>query len=49
MTVDERVLGDDGEISMDKFKPITYEPVHHTHYDLGKQVGVAFHDGTQLK
>lgn len=49
VTVDERVLGEDGEISMDKFKPITYEPVHHTYYDLGKQVGVAFHDGAQLK
>lgn len=48
-SVDERVLGDDGEISMDKFKPITYETVHRTYYDLGKQVGVAFHDGAKLK
>ena len=49
VSVDERVLGDDGEISMDKFKPITYETVHRTYYDLGKQVGVAFHDGAKLK
>ena len=49
VTADERVLGEDGTISMDKFKPITYEPVHHTYYDLGKQVGEAFHDGAQLK
>ena len=49
VTADERVLGEDGTISMDKFKPITYEPVHHTYYDLGKQVGEACHDGAQLK
>ena len=49
VSVDEHVLGDDGEISMDKFKPTTYETVHRTYYDLGKQVGVAFHDGAKLK
>ena len=49
VSVDQRVLGDDGEISMNKFKPITYETVHRTYYDLGKQVGTAFHDGAKLK
>lgn len=49
VSVDGRVLGENGEISMDKFKPITYEPVHHTYYDLGTRVGTAFHDGAKLK
>lgn len=49
VSADERVLGEDGEISLDKFKPITYEPVHHLYYDLGKKVGQAFHDGAALK
>lgn len=49
VSADESVLGSDGEISMDKFKPVIYETVHRTYYDLGKQVGVAFHDGAKLK
>ena len=49
VSVDERVLGEDGKISLDKFVPITYDTVHYTYRKLGEQVGVAFHDGAQLK
>ena len=49
VSVDERVLGEDGKISLDKFLPITYDTVHYTYRKLGEQVGVAFHDGAQLK
>lgn len=42
-------LGDDGEIDLSKFTPITYDPVHHGYYRLGERVGNAFKDGTQLK
>lgn len=49
VSVDKRVLGEDGKISLDKFCPITYDTVHYTYRKLGEQVGVAFHDGAQLK
>ena len=49
VSVDEHVLGEDGKISLDKFVPITYDTVHYTYRKLGEQVGVAFHDGAQLK
>lgn len=45
----EKYLGDDGEIDLNKFTPITYDPVHHGYYRLGERVGNAFKDGTQLK
>ena len=46
---DERILGEDGNISLDKFSPITYDPVHHTYRTLGEAVGKAFSDGMKLK
>lgn len=49
VTVDERILGADGEIDLAKFTPITYDPVHHGYYALGERVGSAFKDGEQLK
>ncbi|EFE14386.1 flavoredoxin [Clostridium sp. M62/1] len=49
VSVDERVLGEDGEISLDLFFPITYDTVHHGYYRLGERVGNAFQDGGKLK
>lgn len=49
VSVDERVLGEDGEISLELFSPITYDAVHHGYYRLGERVGNAFKDGAQLK
>lgn len=48
VSVDERVLGEDGEISLELFCPITYDAVHYGYYRLGERVGNAFKDGTQL-
>ena len=45
----EKYLGDDGEIDLSKFTPITYDPVHHGYYRLGERVGNAFKDGAKLK
>ena len=45
----QRYLGDDGEIDLSKFTPITYDPVHHGYYRLGERVGNAFKDGAKLK
>lgn len=49
VSADEKYLGDDGEIDLSKFTPITYDPVHHGYYRLGERVGNAFKDGAQLK
>ena len=47
--VDERILGEDGKVSLEKFSPITYDPIHHTYRTLGEVVGQAFFDGRKLK
>lgn len=47
VSVDERVLGEDGEISLELFSPI--DTVHYDYYRLGERVGNAFKDGAQLK
>lgn len=49
VSVDERVLGEDGEISLELFSPITYDTMHYGYYKLGDKVGNAFKDGAQLK
>lgn len=49
VSADERVLGGDGEISLELFSPITYDTVHYGYYRLGGRVGNAFKDGAQLK
>lgn len=49
VSVDERILGDDGEIDLDKFSPITYDTVHYGYYKLGERVGNAFKDGMTIK
>lgn len=49
VSVDEKILGDDGEIDLDKFSPITYDTVHYGYYKLGERVGNAFQDGKKLK
>ena len=46
---DERILGEDGKIDLEKFSLITYDPVHHTYRKLGDAVGKAFCDGLKLK
>ncbi len=49
VSADESVLGEDGEISVEKLRAITYDPVHHGYYQLGARTGSAFQDGAQLK
>lgn len=49
VSADEKILGADGEISLEKFNPITYDTAHHGYYALGKRVGNAFSDGKKLK
>lgn len=49
ISADERILGEDGKIDMEKFRPISYEPVHNGYHVLGERVGTAFGDGMKLK
>ena len=49
VSADEKYLGDDGEIDLSKFTPITYDPVHHGYYRLGERVGNAFKDDKKFK
>ena len=45
---DERILGEDGKFDLNKFSPITYDPVHHTYRKFGDVVGKAFRDGKKI-
>ena len=49
ISADESILDEKGRISLDKFFPITYDPVGHTYRTLGEVVGKAFSDGKNLK
>ena len=49
VSADERILGEDGKISVDLLRPITFDPVHNTYRVLGEQVGSAFRDGLKLR
>ncbi len=46
---DERILDEMGRVSLDKFKPITYDPMSHTYVTLGEVVGQAYTDGMKMK
>lgn len=45
---DERILGEDGKVDLEKFSPITYDPVNHTYRKIGDVVGKAFCDGKKM-
>lgn len=46
---DESILDADGKVDLEKFSPITYDPMHHTYRALGEVVGKAFSDGKNIK
>lgn len=45
---DERILDENGKVDLNKFSPITYDPVHHIYRKLGDVAGKAFSDGLRL-
>lgn len=49
VSADESILDEKGRIDLNKFSPITYDPVGHTYRVLGEAVGKAFSDGKKLK
>lgn len=49
ISADEKILDENGNISLEKLVPICYDPVHHTYVKMGAVAGKAFFDGLQLK
>ena len=45
VSADERILDEHGKVDLEKFHPITYDPIHHTYRTLSESVGKAFFDG----
>ena len=45
---DEEVLTD-GQIDLNKLKPVSFDPIHHMYYSLGKPVAQAFQVGKGIK
>lgn len=48
INVDETILDERGNVSLDKFIPICYEPSTHGYYKMQGRVGNAFSDGKKL-
>ena len=49
VSIDERILGEDGELSLEKFTPLIFDAVHSGYYRMGGKAGNAFKDGSALK
>ncbi len=49
VNADESILDEKGNITLDKFIPITYDPATHGYYKVQGRVGNAFKDGNKLK
>ena len=49
ISADESIIGEDGTVDLDVFRPITYVSPHHTYRVLGEVVGKAYGEGNKLK
>lgn len=49
VSADESIIGEDGRIDLQKFRPITFDPVHNHYLVIGEKAGNAFRDGLALK
>ena len=49
VSVDERVLDENGHVDVARARPITFDPFNNTYVALGEIAGQAFHDGLALK
>ena len=49
MSVDERVLGENGKVDASKVAPIIFDPFNNDYLKVGEKVGKAFSDGKALK
>lgn len=49
VSIDEKILDENGQVDVAKLSPITYDPINHGYYKLGEKTGNAFKDGLQIK
>lgn len=49
VSADEKILGDDGQIDIEKLDPIIFDTFRHGYYRVGEKTGDAFKDGLKLK
>lgn len=49
ISVDEKVLDENGNVDVAKAAPITFDPFNNAYIKLGEKVGNAFKDGAALK
>lgn len=49
VSVDERVLDENGKVDAAKVAPIIFDPFNNDYLKVGEKVGNAFADGKQLK
>ena len=49
VNADECILDEKGNVSLEKFIPISYDPSTHGYYKVEGRVGNAFSDGNKLK
>lgn len=48
VSIDERVLGEDGSVDPLKLNAISYDPINRTYLKIGEKVGNAFQDGKHI-
>ncbi|MCQ5219684.1 flavin reductase family protein, partial [Desulfovibrio desulfuricans] len=49
ISLDERILGEGGKVSFEKFHPLAFDWMNKIYLSIGDKVGVAFRDGLGLK
>jgi flavin reductase (DIM6/NTAB) family NADH-FMN oxidoreductase RutF len=49
VSVDERVLDENGKVDVSKVSPIIFDPFNNDYLEVGKKIGNAFSDGKRLK
>ena len=49
VSLDERILGEDGKVSFAKFHPLAFDWMNNIYLSLGEKVGNAYRDGLRLK
>lgn len=49
VSVDDRVLDENGKVDIKKVNPIAFDPFNHTYVAMNEVVGLAFKDGLEIK
>lgn len=49
VSIDEKVLDEEGKIDPSKINALIYDPFNHGYYKVGEKVGNAFKEGNKLK